>query len=243
MIFKKHTILIWISIFAIAMGIFEGAVVVYLRELYYPNGFAFPLAPIDNHVAITELLRELASLFMLFSVAIIAGKNISQKFAWFIYSFAIWDIIYYVLLYFVLDWPESFLTWDILFLIPITWTGPVIAPIIVSILMIILAIIIYHFNIKTNNNITILKKDWFILFLGSLIIFISFIWDYCRFLFKNISFSELKNKSLEDRLFDLSVQYIPESFNWILFVFGITIILIGISTLYKRLLNLSTKKI
>ena len=86
---KKHRILIWVTIFAISMGIFEGAVVVYLRALYYPSGFDFPLIPFDIKIAITELLREFASLVMLLSVGIIAGKNFSQRFAWFIYSFAV----------------------------------------------------------------------------------------------------------------------------------------------------------
>ncbi|MCD4835016.1 MAG: hypothetical protein K8R31_14555, partial [Bacteroidales bacterium] len=88
--FIKHKTLFWVTIFAITMGIFEGAVVVYLRALYYPEGFNFPLIPLDNYIAITELIRELASLFMLLSVGIIAGKNFSQRFAWFIYSFAVW---------------------------------------------------------------------------------------------------------------------------------------------------------
>lgn len=240
--FKKHHILIWITIFAITMGIFEGAVVVYLRALYYPEGFNFPLIPLDNYIAITELIRELASLFMLLSVGVIAGKNFSQRFAWFIYSFAVWDIIYYVFLWLILAWPESLLTWDVLFLLPVTWTGPVIAPILISVLMISLAMIIYHFNLKNNFKVRILRKEWLILILGSFIIFLSFIWDYCRFLFKNISLSELQNKSLSDKLFDLSIKYIPESFNWVLFLLGFLIIILGIYFLTirnKSLVNLN----
>lgn len=230
---KKHKILIWITLFAISMGVFEGAVVVYLRELYYPAGFSFPLTPIDSHIAITELVREFASLIMLLSVGIIAGKNLSQRFAWFIYSFAVWDIIYYVFLWLILAWPESLLTWDVLFLLPVIWTGPVIAPILLSLLMILLAMAIYHFNLKSNFKVRILRKEWLILILGSFIVFLSFIWDYCRFLFNNISLSELQNKSLNDKLFDLSVKYIPVSFNWILFFAGFFIISFGIILIYN----------
>ncbi len=221
------------------MGIFEGSVVVYLRALYYPSGFNFPLVPFDNFIGITELLREFASLFMLLSVGVIAGKNFSQRFAWFIYSFAVWDIIYYVFLYLILGWPESLLTWDILFLLPVTWTGPVITPILISFLMIILALVIYHFNIKTQNNVEISRKEWIILISGSVIVFVSFIWDYCRFLINHISFQEFQNRKISDKLFDLSVQYIPESFNWIIFSCGFLVIVSGILILYKRLLNLS----
>jgi len=231
---KKHKILIWISIFAVTMGIFEGSVVVYLRALYYPAGFNFPLVPFDNIIGLTELIRELASLFMLLSVGIIAGKNFSQRFAWFLYSFAVWDIIYYIFLYFILGWPENLLTWDVLFLLPVTWTGPVIAPALISILMIILALIVYHFNKKTQNKVKISKTEWIVLISGSVIVFISFIWDYCRFLINHISFKEFQNRKLSDKLFDLSVQYIPETFNWFLFTLGFIVISSGIIVLYLR---------
>lgn len=232
--FKKHQILIWITIFAITMGIFEGAVVIYLRALYYPLGFNFPLAPIENRIAITELIRELASLFMLLSVAIIAGKNFSQRFAWFIYSFAVWDIIYYVFLYLILAWPENILTWDILFLLPVTWTGPVISPVIISVLMIILAVVIYHSNVKSNHKTIIIRKEWICLIIGAFIVFVSFIWDYSKFLILNIPREEIQNKSLGDKLFDLSIQYIPESFNWIMFFVGFSVLLAGIILFYNR---------
>ena len=206
------------------MGIFEGAVVIYLRALYYPTGFAFPLTPIDNYIAITELVREFASLIMLLTVGIIAGKNFSQRFAWFIYSFAVWDIIYYVFLWMILSWPESLLTWDILFLLPVVWTGPVVAPVLISVLMILLAMFIYHFNIKTEFKTKITRKEWLILISGSFIIFLSFIWDYCLFLIKNISLSELREKSFTNKLFDLSVKYVPENFPWIIFLSGVLVL-------------------
>ncbi|MFC2104630.1 hypothetical protein ACFLS4_04680 [Bacteroidota bacterium] len=234
MSFKKHQILIWITIFAFTMGIFEGSVVVYLRALYYPSGFNFPLTSMDNHIALTELIRELASLFMLLSVGIIAGKNFSQRFAWFIYSFAVWDIIYYLFLYLILGWPASLFTWDILFLLPVTWTGPVIAPIVISILMIIIALLIYHFNTKSNNKTRITRKEWFYLLTGALMVFISFIWDYSKFLIVNISREELQNKSLSDKLFNLSVQYIPEQFPWFIFMGGVGLLIFSFFLIYKR---------
>lgn len=232
--FKKHKVLIWITIFAVAMGIFEGSIVVYLRALYYPEGFNFPLQPIDNHIAITELVRELASLFMLLSVAIIAGKNFSQRFAFFIYTFAIWDIVYYIHLWVFLGWPENLLTWDILFLIPVTWTGPVITPIIISFLMVILAAMIYRFNLKTNFKTKIIKKDWFLLITGAFIVFLTFIWDYCRFLIQNISIKELQHKSFTDKLFNLSVQYIPIKFPWVLFFAGVLVLIFTFWIFYHR---------
>ena len=85
------------------MGFLESAVVVYLREILYPEGFAFPLSPIPVSLAVTELLREVATLIMLVTIGIIAAKRFSTGFAWFIYSFAIWDIFYYVFLKLLLD--------------------------------------------------------------------------------------------------------------------------------------------
>ena len=34
-------------LYAVAMGYLEAAVVVYLRAIYYPEGFSFPLKPMD----------------------------------------------------------------------------------------------------------------------------------------------------------------------------------------------------
>ena len=139
-------ILFIITIFSIAMGFMESSVVVYLREILYPGGFDFPLAPINLHLAITELIREAATLIMLLTIGIIAGRTASERFAWFIFSFAIWDLFYYIFLKLLLGWPESLLTWDILFLIPITWVGPVISPVLVALTMILLAVIIIYYN-------------------------------------------------------------------------------------------------
>ena len=224
---KKQT-LIWVTVFAVTMGIFEGAVVVYLRALFYPNGFEFPLVPIENQLAITELIRELASLFMLLSVGELAGKTVSQRFAWFIYSFAIWDIIYYIFLYLILGWPESLLTWDVLFLLPVMWIGPVITPIIASVLMIILALMIVYLEILLK------RKEWLLLILGAAIIFTSFIWDFTRFLIVDINWEEIQNKSLSDNLFDLSLIYIPEQFPWIIFILGVSTLLFTFYLIYRR---------
>ena len=61
---------------------------------------------------------------MLLAVAYIAGGNGPQRFGYFLLSFGIWDVFYYVFLKVLIGWPESLLTWDVLFLIPLTWVGP-----------------------------------------------------------------------------------------------------------------------
>ena len=82
-------LLFWMTLFSIAMGFLETSVVVYLRELYYPGVDIFPLVQIDSHIAITELFRELATMIMLLGVGWIAGRNGSERFAWFLFSFAV----------------------------------------------------------------------------------------------------------------------------------------------------------
>lgn len=121
--------------FSVAMGALEGIVVVYLRELYYPDGFSFPLRAMPERIYAIEILREACTLVMLAGVAALAARGFLRQFAVFLWTFAMWDVVYYVLLKWALDWPESLFTWDILFLIPIPWVGPVAAPLLYCIAM------------------------------------------------------------------------------------------------------------
>ena len=172
-------ILIIVFLFSIAMGYMESAVVIYLREVLYPQGFGFPLAPIENKLAVTEIFREAATLFMLISIGTFAGRTLTEKFAFFLFSFAVWDIFYYIFLKILIHWPDSIFTWDILFLIPVTWTGPVITPVIISSTMIVLSLFIIYFTSEQlpyfDTGARIKPVEWFFLISGSLIVFIAFI--------------------------------------------------------------------
>ena len=96
---KSSFRILWIVLlFSIAMGFLESAVVIYLRKIYYPNGFSLPLVAIDKDILLTELLREAATIIMLLTVGIIAGKTKVSRFAYFIFCFGVWDIFYYVFL-------------------------------------------------------------------------------------------------------------------------------------------------
>jgi hypothetical protein len=126
----------WLVVYAVAMAYVEAAVVVYLRALSYPQGFAFPLAPMPAVMGAVEIGREAATLVMLLGVSMLAGADRRERFLAFCVSFGVWDIFYYVWLRVLLGWPASLLTWDILFLIPVPWIGPVLAPVIVSVLLV-----------------------------------------------------------------------------------------------------------
>ncbi|HDH53378.1 MAG TPA: hypothetical protein ENH24_02710, partial [Nitrospirae bacterium] len=134
----------WVTVFGIAMAFVESAVVVYLRAIFYPEGFAFPLNRLADYRILVEVLREIATIFMLLSVACLAGKKFWERFAYFMLSFGIWDIFYYVWLKLLLNWPSSIFDWDILFLIPLPWIGPVIAPVSIALMMIVFSILIAH---------------------------------------------------------------------------------------------------
>jgi hypothetical protein len=216
---------LWLTVFSVAMGFLETAVVVYLRELYYPAGFAFPLAPIKPSLAVTELLREAATLLMLLGVGVLAGRTAVQRFAFSIYAFAVWDIFYYVFLKLLLDWPESLFTWDILFLIPVPWVGPVLAPVLVSLTMIAVAVLAVGlekrgFTVQFGAPV---RSMWW---LGCILILISFVWDYARYVQDNQQV--IWTASSRKDLFSEAPRYVPETFNWWLFGLGESLLLIGI---------------
>ena len=226
--------IIWITIFSVAMGFFEAAVVIYLRKIMYPAGFAFPLAPIEQGLALTEIFREAATVLMLLSAGILAGRYPAERFAGFIYCFAVWDIFYYIFLKVMVGWPESFMTWDILFLIPSTWVGPVITPVLVSLVMILLAGVIVYFSGR-GIRVVLNLMEWTGLVTGSLILIVAFVWDYSAFILSNYTLREIFNLPDKRPLYDLAMRYIPHSFNWLLFTSGLFIILLTVYFLARRL--------
>ena len=221
-----------VTILSIAMGFLECAVVIYMREILYPGGFEFPLAAIEGDLALTEILREAATMVMLLAIGLMAGRNGSERFAWFLYSFAVWDIFYYVFLKILIGWPSSLLTWDILFLIPVTWVGPVIAPLILSLTMIAFAMIVIFFSGR-NGKARISTLSWSLLIAGSLVLILSFTWDYSGFMLDHYSFSEIWTIPREN-LYDLAASYIPRKFSWWIFLPGEGIILAGILCFYVQ---------
>ncbi len=225
-------ILLSVLIYSIAMGFLEAIVVIYLRDIYYPNGFKFPLMIIPDATLRVEILREFCTLVMLVSVAVIAGKNKLEMFSYFLFSFAVWDISYYAGLKLILNWPASFFTWDILFLIPIPWIGPVLAPLISSSLMIILSLL-FLCILRKNETFKVKVIEWILIYLGAVIIFVSFIWDYMEIIISN---DLLKNIfSLRRSSFiEISQKYIPQFFHWDIFLLGIFSICFSIFLISKR---------
>jgi hypothetical protein len=126
-----------VVVFAVAMAWVESAVVFYLRtminrvEPYQPN----PL-PVIGKLGTAELIREAATMVMLLTVGVLAGRNWRTRLGYAALAFGVWDICYYVFLRKMCGWPHSLLDWDILFLLPLPWWGPVLAPVLIALLMI-----------------------------------------------------------------------------------------------------------
>jgi len=231
------TNLAYLLLFAVAMGFMEAIIVIYLREIYYPAGFSFPLIEISPHILVAELVRELCTLIMLFLVAVIGGKTPLQKFAFFLFSFAVWDIFYYVGLKAFLNWPSSLFTWDILFLLPVTWLGPVLAPLICSLTMIFLSLILLHFEGKMLV-FKMTRIDWLLVISGAVLVFISFIWDFSNILFTNHLHTEIFNLAESEPFRKIVSSYIPQYFNWPVFSAGIILIYLSIFRMIRRTSNM-----
>jgi hypothetical protein len=108
--------------------------------------------PISVNLGKTELAREFATLLMLFTAGWIAGSAPRKRLGYFLLAFGVWDIFYYVFLKVICDWPRSLLEWDILFLLPLPWWGPVIAPTMIAALMIITGTLFTQFDVREINN-------------------------------------------------------------------------------------------
>jgi hypothetical protein len=130
--------LLVVALYAAAMAWVEAAVVVYLRTMigrvvpYQPD--PLPLGPggFGYGLAWIELVREVATLVMLATTGWLAGRTVRSRSAYAVFAFGVWDILYYAFLYGMCGWPASLLDWDILFLLPLPWWGPVAAPVAIA---------------------------------------------------------------------------------------------------------------
>lgn len=215
---------LWLAVFAIAMGFLEAIVVVYLRKLYYPDGFSFPLRLMSADLVTAEWIRETATLVMLAGIGVIAGRNGLQRLFYALFAFGIWDIVYYAGLRILLGWPESLMTWDLLFLIPVSWLGPVLAPVINSLTMILMALVFIGRQEK-GFYIRPGLSDWVLIISGAVVILYTYLVDYSRLLFESGALSARELPETSERLTEMITTYIPEQYKWTLFIIGEVLII------------------
>src|ERR1700704_2302977 len=116
----------------------EAASVYYLRAMVDRiEAYQREPIPIDGVLAPVEVVREAATLVMLLMVGMLAGRTWKRRLGYTAIAFGVWDIFYYVFLKIICDWPKSLFDWDILFLLPLPWWGPVLAPVCIASLMIV----------------------------------------------------------------------------------------------------------
>jgi hypothetical protein len=154
-----------VALYAGAMAWVESAVVFYLRTMidridpHQPN----PL-PMIGSLGHVELAREAATLIMLLTVGILAGRSWRGRLGYAAIAFGVWDIFYYVFLKVMCDWPRSLLDWDILFLLPLPWWGPVLAPVSIAFLMILWGTLASQF--EDRPLVASSFRSWFLNFVG-----------------------------------------------------------------------------
>jgi len=135
-----------LAVFGIAMAHLEGVVVVYLRKILGINDAQSnkeSLKVFPKKYIFIEQTREVATIVMLVILAILVGTTWIDKMIVFLWTFAFWDLFYYLSLYILIKWPSKLTTIDVLFLIPRPWIAPVWVPIGISSLTIIIIIVLF----------------------------------------------------------------------------------------------------
>lgn len=205
-----------VIIFAIAMGIMEAICVVYIRQIIFPPDGIISDIQSGNFNFSLEIIRELITMIMLSTVSILAAYNWRTRLAMFFLAFGVWDILYYVGLRIFLNWPQSIMDWDTLFLIPIPWYSPVLVPVLISIYFIVGSI----FIIIHEGNGTKLKFSPTVIFLQ----FLAFCVWLVSFM---INTPHINNFGYEN-----------VSYSWILFnialILGIISLRLSLSTAKKK---------
>jgi hypothetical protein len=133
--------LLFLAIFGIAMAHLEGVVVVYLRKalgMLDSESNKESLENFPRRYLKIEMTREAATIIMLVVIAYLTGETWVERGVFFLWTFAFWDLFYYLSLYILIKWPPSLKTIDVLFLIPKPWIAPVWFPVGVSSLTILI---------------------------------------------------------------------------------------------------------
>src|SRR5687767_6621601 len=198
--FSERTRWAIVMAFAIAMAHVEAASVFYIRALvgriepYQAN----PL-PIHGALGSVELWREAATLVMIATLGMLAGRTWRHRAGYAALAFGVWDIFYYVFLRLISGWPRALLDWDILFLLPLPWWGPVFAPVSIALMMILWGTL----STQSRDAATDVRWAWALGSVGILLALAVFMSDAWRVL-------------PDGR--DAVLQVLPTTFNWPLFL-------------------------
>jgi hypothetical protein len=188
--------------FAIAMAWVEAASVFYIRALvdriepYQAD--PLPLEAMTGALGSVELCREAATLVMIATLGLLAGRTWRRRAGYAALAFGAWDIFYYVFLRLVSGWPRTLLDWDILFLLPLPWWGPVLAPVSIALLMILWGTL----ATQSHDGASDARWPWALGSAGVMVALAVFVIDAWR--------------ALPDGR-DAVLRVLPTTFNWPLF--------------------------
>jgi hypothetical protein len=210
-----------VVVFAIGMAWFESACVYYLRVLFdrLDPYQANPL-PFRGVMARVELVREAATLLMLFTVGALAGKTWRTRLAYATIAFGIWDIFYYVFLNVIYGWPASLFAWDLLFLLPLPWWGPVLAPMCIAVLMIVWGTLVSQ-SAADDPATSVTSTAWRLGWLGVSLALYVFMADAIRAVPQG---------------FDVVTNVLPQAFNWWGFIAALALMAAPVAQIAWRML-------
>lgn len=221
------------ALFFAAMAFLESAVVVYLRALYYPTGFQFPLVPMDPILVTTEVFREVATMVMLLVPGALLTRSALERFAWFCFGFGVWDLFYYIWLKVLLDWPSSLASRDLLFLIPVPWEGPVWAPCLIAVGLVVLALLILRGRARGAVRV-VDGWSWTSLIAGAVLMIVSFTLDPIlrsygvETLMDPGTLSEARTAALQE-----GRSHVPEYFPWPWYLAGCLVAMVGLARVHR----------
>ncbi len=208
--------LVPLLILGIAFGVIEGSVAIYLRPILSSGKADFAirviqpeiLTDIQRTVIKTEIDREIATIVLIAAAAAVSAASIMHWFSYFVFTFAVWDIFYYIWMSFRIGWPKSLFDWDILFLIPRMWFAPVIVPVIISCFGIVFSVIALR-GLDISKKLDVRFYHLVPVSMALILWLVSFL-----------------NKSVK------GMTAFPESYSWVLFVLGVICALFGGVVMY-----------
>jgi hypothetical protein len=202
--------------FAVAMAWMEAATVFYIRALV-DRIEPYQAQPLPMHGALgnVELAREAATLVLFAVVGWLAGRTWRERAGYAAVAFGIWDILYYVFLRPISGWPGTLLDWDILFLLPLPWWGPVLAPVSIALLMIVWGVLMT----RASDADTTARWTWVPGGIGIVLALGVFMTDALRALPGGR---------------DAVIQVLPATFNWPLFSVALVLMATPVAHLVYR---------
>ncbi len=204
----------------IAFGIIEASAVLYLRPHFstIEAPFALKLLTPETMSAFqasllkAELWREAATLLLLAAAAAVAARSLLHWASYFVFSFGVWDLCYYIWLNVRIGWPSSLLDWDILFLIPKMWLAPVIVPCVISVIGIVMSVLMVR-ALDVRGHVRLAVYHWGPVAFSLLLWLISFL---------NRSHSGMTE--------------FPDSYSWWMFILGAVICVASAANFYREFL-------